>query len=275
MGKFDEIIGTEALEDELNKRLQKLITLRDKLCVDCAGLPEGRVHVVRGGKNRRNVMYYHRTEPSDKSGKYIKQSEISLAKALAQREYEEKVIKYADREIARLKEYLSYDFGGLDDVYTEMMVEKKSLVTPVVMTAEMMVDYMKNIEFDPLGFEPSDPVFTTKNGERVRSKSEIIIANMLYDYGIPYLYEYPLKDGNRIWARPDFTVVNPRTRKQYYWEHFGRMDDPNYVQKNLPKISAYYSHGIFPGENMILTFESSLRPLQTDEMELIIKKYLV
>ena len=70
--------------------------------------------------------------------------------------------------------------------------------------------------------------FETPRGERVRSKSEWMIASMLDASGVPYRYEetvglHELYGGA---FHPDFTVLNKRTRKEYYWEHFGRMDDP-------------------------------------------------
>lgn len=56
--------------------------------------------------------------------------------------------------------------------------------------------------------------FLTMNGEYVRSKTEKIIADLLYHLGIPYVYECPLQlsDGK---VYPDFTILNKRTRRVY------------------------------------------------------------
>ena len=40
------------------------------------------------------------------------------------------------------------------------------------------------------------------------------------------------------------------------WEHDGRMVDPVYAQSAVRKIHAYEKNGIFPGERLILTFET-------------------
>lgn len=52
----------------------------------------------------------------------------------------------------------------------------------------------------------------------MRSKSEVIIADLLNKEGIPYRYEFPLylKEFNTVY--PDFTILNVRKRKEIYWE---------------------------------------------------------
>lgn len=50
------------------------------------------------------------------------------------------------------------------------------------------------------------PYYETDNKERVRSKSELNIANALYKYGIPYKYECPLRLSNGKVIYPDFTI---------------------------------------------------------------------
>ena len=59
----------------------------------------------------------------------------------------------------------------------------------------------------------------------MRSKSEVIIANLLHAKGINYHYEEPLEfDG--ITNYPDFTIEDGSTGKTYYWEHLGMLNDP-------------------------------------------------
>lgn len=67
----------------------------------------------------------------------------------------------------------------------------------------------------------------------------MIIADLLNKEGIPYRYEYPIQLNGVGWIYPDFTVLNVRLRKEYYWEHLGMMDDYSYAEKALQKISSY------------------------------------
>ena len=69
---------------------------------------------------------------------------------------------------------------------------------------------------------------------------------------------------------PDFTILNVSRRKTIYWEHLGMFDNPGYYDKAVRKINTYGMNDIRPGENLILTFESSGVPLNT----LLVKKYI-
>ena len=61
----------------------------------------------------------------------------------------------------------------------------------------------------------------TEKGERVRSKSEKILADYFYRNNILYQYEKPLylKGYGTIYT--DFTFLSKKTRKEIYWEHEG------------------------------------------------------
>lgn len=84
----------------------------------------------------------------------------------------------------------------------------------------------------------------TREGVRVRSKNELIIAHIL-DYLVPGAWEYerPLfaKDGSR--KVPDFTIRAPGGRI-VYWEHLGMLDDPDYAADWERKRAWYSVYGI-------------------------------
>lgn len=114
-----------------------------------------------------------------------------------------------------------------------------------------------------------------ERGERVRSKSEKILADYFYRRGIPYKYEKPLYLKHFGTVYPDFTFLSKRTRKEIYWEHDGRMDDPVYAQSAVRKIQAYEENDIYPGEQLILTFETEKQVLNTREIERLVRRYLL
>ena len=89
-------------------------------------------------------------------------------------------------------------------------------------------------------------------GDMVRSKSEVIIANILADRDITFWYEKPLFADNGTMYLPDFTL-NYRG-KTWYWEHLGMMDKPTYQEHWKQKEKWYNSH--FPGQ-LITTSESA------------------
>jgi ATP-dependent DNA helicase RecQ len=104
-------------------------------------------------------------------------------------------------------------------------------------------------------------IHKTLSGDFVRSKSEVIIANILYQSGIPFTYEAPLiaLDGSR--RSPDFTVE--WDGKTYYWEHLGMLDIEDYRQDwELKKV---WYEANFPGQ-LITTQESSTLSQETKQI---------
>ncbi len=105
-------------------------------------------------------------------------------------------------------------------------------------------------------FGPADPVeiherfleegliHKTQRGESVRSKSEVIIANMLYAQGIDYEYEVPLIASDGSIRYPDFTIEDAETGRTYYWEHLGLLSQPAYRKRWENKKVWYRSQGI-------------------------------
>jgi hypothetical protein len=88
-------------------------------------------------------------------------------------------------------------------------------------------------------------VHRTENGELVRSKSEVIIANALRSRDVKYLYEHDLVLGESV-RYPDFTIEDSDSGKTYYWEHLGMLGDPAYDERWARKLTAYRDAGILP-----------------------------
>lgn len=92
--------------------------------------------------------------------------------------------------------------------------------------------------------------------------------------GIPYVYEVPLYLEGYGYIKPDFVVLNKKNRREYYWEHLGMMDNKEYCEKAIKKIETFEKNGIFPGENLILTYETYEQPLNIKVVEKLISEYL-
>lgn len=53
------------------------------------------------------------------------------------------------------------------------------------------------------------------------------------------------------------------------------MDNPDYVEKAIYRINAYLKNGYVIGETLILTFETEAQPLNTREVERLIRHYFL
>ncbi len=89
-------------------------------------------------------------------------------------------------------------------------------------------------------------IHRTTRGELVRSKSEVIIANLLHALGITYAYEQPFtgKDGSVRY--PDFTIEDAETGRRVFLEHLGLLSEPAYRRRWLAKLDWYRSQGVVP-----------------------------
>jgi len=98
-------------------------------------------------------------------------------------------------------------------------------------------------------------IFKTEKGHMVRSKSELVIANMLHRDGTKYEYEQPL-DGHHIPGRlhPDFSFADA-AGDRVIWEHLGMMHDDEYVRGWNWKREWYEKNGYVRDRNLFVTEE--------------------
>ena len=53
------------------------------------------------------------------------------------------------------------------------------------------------------------------------------------------------------------------------------LNHPEYARSAVKKIELYEMNGIYPGDTLILTFETSVSVIRTDLMKNLTKKYLL
>lgn len=103
------------------------------------------------------------------------------------------------------------------------------------------------------GFRPEGLIHRTERGEKVRSKSEVIIANMLHNLGLDYRYEFPIEGTNQLGIRrPDFVFFNSEHRP-VLWEHLGMLHDEQYRERWNAKLTWYEANGFSQGINLFIT----------------------
>ena len=256
--------------DERQTMLRQILRMTSK---PMKNVPDGRLRVIQ---NKGCAQYYLRSSPSDKNGVYLKKDQIQLAKVLAEKEYNEAINKAAKKELAAIERYLcGCPRTAAEDIYAELSPGRRSLVTPIRETDEEYAAEWSAKEYEGKRFLPGTPELFTERGERVRSKSEVMIADYLYRQGIPYRYEYPLYLDGFGAVYPDFTVLNVRTREEWFWEHRGMMDDPDYAEAAVKKERQYLLNGLVPGKNLILTAETLADPLDPQAIRSVAEAYLL
>lgn len=254
--------------NDMDERLRVISGLIVKLEKKVMTYPEGRVRIQYCGKRK---YYFHVEDGSDNNGKPIDKKDTKLINGLIQKNYLEKVILSARKEEAALKKAIeSYPKTVAEDVYMSQSEERREHINPIVLPDDEYVKRWIEEKFEPEPFKEGVPYFATKRGERVRSKSEQLIADRLFEAGIPYKYECPLTIGKDTYY-PDFTILRVRDRKVIYYEHLGKLDDEGYVTRNLNKMNNYALNGYLIGDNVVTTLESSKVPLDIRVVDKLIK----
>lgn len=261
----EEVVQLQKIAENARKRLETA--------------PEGRLRIAK--KQNRTEYYYKegsrgpggkkkisKKESERGNGRYMRKREISLVKRLAQRDYDVSFIKKAQKRIKAIEQFLEvYDGTCLKKLYQKMNPERKILITPAVLSDEEFIRQWQAKEYKGKAFEENENIIITERGERVRSKSEKIIADKLYTLGIPYRYECPLILGGGIKIYPDFTILRMPMREEVYLEHFGMMDDIDYLDKVLFKLNTYEKNEIYLGVNLFITYETGKKALNTKGLD--------
>ena len=208
------------------------------------GLPKGRLHIRKNG----NKCYYNLWHNGKEKG-ITKNKE--LIKTLQLRQILEKELKRIEAE----ELYVVKTLERINDIEEDDILARKWLEEP----------------WEKYAAYPDKLLYRTKSGIMVRSKSEKIIADMLYEYGLPFRYECGIEcDGEYLW--PDF-VIRKKNGEIVIWEHMGLMSRQDYFYKNIEKIKKYRSVGFVQHNNLICTWEEDLYDIE--ELKKIIEKFLL
>lgn len=272
LSKQKEWLSPNLLEEQVNKRIAELIQIQKEAVLMLRNSPEGRVRFSR--RCNRHFCFYE--VDSDKShGEYIPVSQQALVKKLVQKDYWERVGKAAQKQLQLLRKFSRHFFpDAVDSVYQKMHEARRAFVNPVRLPDDEFAARWLSETFSGKPFDDDSQELLTSSGIRVRSKSEVIIAETLDRLKIPFKYECPMKVKGFGQVYPDFTCLNVRARKIFVWEHFGMMDDADYALKAAKKIAEYRNSGLYLGINFMVSFETQSCPFTARAARQMAELYL-
>ncbi len=259
------MIGLKQMLLEEEKQLSELIAE-----LESHSFPEGSLRI---STRRKKPRYYQVTAGHPQ---YISVSNKELPQLLAQKEYEKKLLLLAQRRYRQICRILTdYEELEMENIYHKQNIARQKLIKPIVPTWDQYVEEWMALEYPKLPRHQENLILQTNNGIWVRSKTEKILADRFEGLHIPYHYEMPLQLKGYHKVHPDFTTLSLKYRKVYYWEHLGMMDNPQYAAHAVEKINAYENAGIYPGEQLILTYETSNVVLSMKTVNDLIYRYLI
>lgn len=272
-----ENLSPDQFLPEMQSRAETLLAVIIEKRKSLANAPVGRLRVAMHGKQWH---CYHVSPSSDSNGVYIPKDKIRFIKRLAQKDYDGALLKELERQLSLIEKFMQ-EYAKCDalKVFERLHKNRRQFVLPVQFSDEQYAVRWLALPYKGKSFREGEPEFLTSKGERVRSKSEMIIADILAKNNIPYKYELSQQmkaaGGKLIPVYPDFTCVNLRTRQEFLWEHLGRMDDSDYSMKTVMKLRTYSKNDFIPGKNLILTMECDGIPLDRKEVETLVKTFLL
>lgn len=256
----------------ISQDLKTRIELLSKSIIDIEKklelLPEGRIAI----KHQFNKYYYYHAGIPQRE-RYLSAADTALISDLVQKDYLKRVLKQIKCELSAIEKMQKlYPETIAEDVFDSLSDARKQYARPINVCDDAYAERWMAVPYKRKPFKKDSPEFYTLKGERVRSKSEVIIADRLRAQGIPYRYECPLKVGNRI-IHPDFTILRMSDRKILYHEHCGKMNDPQYTEDLIIRAKDYNRTGIILGDKLFFTFESETTPLDMTMLDNIISQH--
>ena len=225
---------------------------------EIANCPSGNIQ----REHRREKEIYYLTEAGQKRKVINDQGKIN---GIVRREYLKSKIEVLEHNERLLRRLLAGFIDPNDNSYIERMPKHLR-----ELCAQEPADDWANEEYKMSTYYADLKRHKTSRGLMVRSKSEVIIAEKLYEYDVPFRYEQLLDVKGCMYA-PDFTVLNRRTGQEFYWEHFGLMNDEKYVKAWRLKLYEFEQAGISPWTNLITTYDKPNNSIDLQMIEYIIK----
>lgn len=232
--------------------------------------PEGEFFSFKNGK------FYKWFYRIGKDRRIVKKEELKFAEKMAKKKFYSYKLAVIENEKMAIDAYLKNYNTKLQspDTLLDDNSNYKELLAPYFTSfSKEILDWM-NAPYKRNPKYPEKLTHKTVNGLMVRSKSEAMIAKLLYLNKIPFRYECELTLGDKI-VYPDFTIIHPKTGKIIYWEHFGLMDRVDYCAHSCTRYEDYVMNGYVPFVHLIFTYETLENPFSIEDAEMYIKKYFL
>jgi len=255
---------------KLLKRKKEIETRLTELKQEVEKYPKGELHCRHNGAY---IKWFHH---HDGCVNYIPKRQKEFAQQLAIRKYKIAMARELETEKQAIEAYekcMKRSPQKAIDLLDESSAFKPLLI-PYFGTYDKNIDDWLRQSYEKNASHPEKLIHKTVAGYNVRSKSESLIVSALYMNHIPFRYECALHL-DEVTVFPDFTIMHPYTGQIFYWEHFGMMDNPVYIDLTYKKLKTYAEYGIVPSINLITTFEAMDKPLDYEVLENLIQFYFL
>ena len=246
--------------NETKRALSQLENLRSVKASRLLEL-EGYANTYLKSSSHRSGKYYYARRKGEKVRVYLGNDSSQEVRSIREFRHLKQLLDDLDSEIALLR--------ALDEGHLEIDYDAVRDRLPFIYRDPLQPDYSAKMtgfakewkdqkEYEKKQYKQKNPenlIMRSIDGTLMRSKSEVIIANMLISYGIPFVYELPHAI-NGVMVYSDFTALSVADfRTEVIIEHEGLMNNPGYQRTFLNKVNGYLAEGIIPGRDVFFTFD--------------------
>ena len=150
------------------------------------------------------------------------------------------------KEIALLRKKIKHKLKSLT---TQYGINTNNIKISIKDDCALPISYRSKFINDSNPYEKKDNYL--HNGIQMRSRLEIIIAEILDSLELEYMYEVEINI-NGVVYHPDFVVFLPELGTCFIIECLGKTDDLSYIYRNNERIGLYMYAGLYPNQNLLL-----------------------
>ena len=258
------------IRDYLKEELEREQALFDAYRKMLPNLPKGKLQTITS----KGKTYYMTSEGGKR--KYIGKAEEKTVRQLKLRRFLEESIRDIDSNMKHITRLLNHFRPVNPDAVIERLPKSyKSDFFPDIPG----FDFARADDWGISGYHksrnhPEQLKHTTLKGDKVRSKSELNIANMLYIKGIPYHYEELVRLRDCTVAA-DFKIAVRSENRFVLLEHIGMLGNEDYEKMFILKFMDYVKSGYVPWRDVFFTFDEGDGNLDTLFLSKLMDKHFL
>lgn len=212
------------------------------------------------GKKKSSHTYYDVKRPGDVRSGYLGNENNEHVLNVKRFKYADMALKIIADNIKILEtlinQYISPEYLEINKrlpirYQTEIKSSFTSQTAGISMPPEAVL-WEQKLEAEKAKYPPYKPEQLkqpTLKGIYVRSKSEALIANILYTVGIPFVYELPIFINGEM-LLPDFRILSLiDLESEFIIEHQGMIFDDDYADKFIRSLRLYLHSEWIPNKN--------------------------
>lgn len=281
-----KIMNTSLLH-EAAETLQDLKRMRKRLSGQIDSLRYYRGWILKKGRNRQSSRtYYDAIRPNTSRKKYLGNDRNEQVLNIKRFRYAQEALNVIDSDIALLEnllsEYIVPEYQNINRrLPATYRTDLSKTVSPKAVLSSLPKEsilWKQRLEAEKAKYPPYKPEqlkHQAMDGSMMRSKSEVIIANIMFLAGIPYVYEVPLFIKGQM-LLPDFTILSLIDLKtEIIIEHQGMVFLEEYATKFIRSLRTYLQSDFWiPNENLFFTYDDARETLNPHQVMSILKKFV-